>query len=426
MADIQWKGGVEAVGQVADATVDTYDAASTYTVTIGDYTVSTSGGGTVTAVATALATALNALAHPYFAAITWSDATGTLTATADVAGVPFDAALTVSGGTGTVTDFSDTTACTGPHHADDAENYEGGALPTTGDRLIVAGGPSILYGLTALAAVDLAALEIRQSFDNQIGLYPLAFATSLDGATTEADFLEYRATHFQHDTDVTTIGEHNGPGNPAGSSRLQLEQKSTTASRLVVVDSASTTTTSAPAIDFIATDADADVDVRYAPGGVGIGGFPGATATVGDVSVSDRSSASEVYIGEGVTLSNFEQAGGVNQVSAAATVAAITVRGGELAIRGEGYTITTLNVEGGSVEDTHLNTAGVEWTTINMRGGALSLPHVYDAGGDRTVTTINHSRGRVEGNLEQITATTWSIAPAAGVSSDMAVDLTDQ
>jgi hypothetical protein len=165
--------------------------------------------------------------------------------------------------------------------------------------------------------------------------------------------------------------------------------------------------------------------VRSAPGGVGIGSFPGDTATVGDVLVSDTSAASAVFIGDGVTLTSFEQAGGQNRLAAAATVTTVTGRGGTLAIAGEGYTITTLTIEGATVTDTHLNAGGAEWGTINLRGGTLDVPHVADAGSARTCTTLNHSRGRLEGDLSKFSATTWSIAAATGHSAQMAVDVVD-
>src|SRR5688572_27600083 len=117
MADIVFCGDAPEVAAVKTGTLDTYDAASTYTVTIGGKSISTVGtGGTTSTTATALRALLNAAtAPPEFLAITWSGATNAIIGTSDTAGVDFVAVLSVSGGTGTVTDFSVTTANSGPN-----------------------------------------------------------------------------------------------------------------------------------------------------------------------------------------------------------------------------------------------------------------------------------------------------------------------
>jgi len=420
MAVIQWQGGTTAVAQIDSASVDAFDAASTYTVTIGDFTISVIGDTNVATTAANLVTALQASTHPYFAAVTWTVPSGsTVTGTADTAGMPFTAALTVSGGTGTVTDFSTGTACTGPHHADALQNWKGGALPTTSDEVIIDAGVSVLYGLTAITAVALTRATVRQAFTNKIGLEPSAFATSLDGETTTATAPEYRAAYLELTADEIVIGEHLGPGAPSGSSRICIEQKKAGASVLDVQGSATSSINNRPAIRYLASNASADVTVSDAPGGVGIAVEASETATVGDVLVSDATTASSVYVAAGVTLTNYVQHGGTNALAAAATVTAVTVRGGELVIAGYDYLITTLQIEAGEVTDTHINGGAAEWTTINCYGGTLILPNVAA----RAYTNLFLYGGRVEGDWSALTGTE-SVPDQTGTAPRRAVEVT--
>ena len=405
MATAVWQGGVTAVAQHATGSIDTYDAASTYTVTIGGYPVSVAGDTDVATTAANLVTALNASTNPYFAAITWDVPSGsTVGATADTAGMPFTAALTVSGGTGTVTDFSDTTACTGPHHADAGDNWSTGVVPAASDDVVVEGGPSILYGLDGFSATALGRVEVRQAYTGKIGLEASGFATSLDGETVDGSLPEYRDVYLEVTADEIVIGEHIGPGTPTGSARIAVEQKKAGASVLDVVDTGTSSVFDRPAVRYIAGNAAADVVIRSAPSGVGIAVEPGETATVGDVYVADTSTTSNCYIGPGTTLTQYEQAGGISTISAAATITTVNVLGGTLRIVGYDYLITSLNVYGGETTDTHENTGGAEWTTINCYGGELALP-LSTAGTARAFTTANLYGGQLEADWSAVSGT---------------------
>lgn len=405
MATVKWRGGVVAVAQVSAGSIDTFDAASTYTVTIGGYAISVAGDTNTATTAANLVSALNGSTHPYFAAVTWAVPSGsTVRGTGDVAGAPFLAALTVTGGTGTVTDFADTTACTGPHHASAAANWSGGALPASADLVIVDSGPSILYGLDAFSATALARVSVRQGFTSKIGLEASQFATSLDGETTDSEVPEYRDSYLEITADEVVVGEHIGPGSPSGSPRVCLDQKKAGASVLDVLNTSTTAVNSRPAVRYKAAHASADVLVKFAPGGVGVAVEPGDTSTVGDVWVGDDSTASALYLGEGVTVTTVEVHGGQSRLAAAATVTSVTCNGGELEITGYDYLITTLNVHGGTVTDTHENTGGAEWTTINLYGGKLLLP-LASADTARAYTTLNLYAGRVEADWSGISGT---------------------
>jgi hypothetical protein len=210
MADIVFVGDAPAVANVQTGTLDTYDAATTYIVTIGGRTVSTVGtGGTTSTTATALRAALNASTYPEFAEITWSGATNAIIGTSDTAGKPFVATLTVSGGTGTVTDFSETTANSGPNAvvAGNFKNASTGAraLPVDSDTLYFQDSDvDLLYNLGALTSITPAATHIKASYTGKIGL-PF---TNTDNAT---DYHEYRERFFCLDgSTILNIGDGDG------------------------------------------------------------------------------------------------------------------------------------------------------------------------------------------------------------------------
>ncbi|HXE43069.1 MAG TPA: hypothetical protein VN516_08595, partial [Candidatus Baltobacteraceae bacterium] len=137
MATQNWLGIATAVSQVTTVTIGTYDATTTYKVTIGGQTISTLGtGGTNATTATALKNLLAASTHPYFAAVTWTVNSAVITGTATTAGVPFVLTTAVSSGTGTISN-STTTASSGPNDWSTALNWDSGTVPAAGDNVYI-------------------------------------------------------------------------------------------------------------------------------------------------------------------------------------------------------------------------------------------------------------------------------------------------
>lgn len=410
MATKYWKGNAPAVAQVSTGSIDSVDgtpANDTFTVTIGDQTVSVAGDTDVNTTATNLRAALNASTHPYFAAITWSGSGGNITGTADTAGVPFVVALTQSGGTGTVTDFSDTTANAGPNDWSTADNWSTGTVPVNSDDVIIENSSvNIAYGLDQ-NAVSLTSLTIKKTYTGKIGLDAAVFAQSADGeTTTDSNEDEYRETYLKIGSTRIDLGEHFGPGSPSGSGRIKINQQISGTSDLIVHDTATTSAeTGLPAVRYLASHASADVWIRSAPGGVGIAvDVPGETATVGTVSISDTSTTSKVQVGSGVTLTTFEQLGGQNYLDlGAATVTTVNVDGGTLTTEGDA-TITTLNVNAGTCNANHIKSGGNAITTANVDGGTLDGQASTEA---RTWATVNFDSGTIKGN-DSITVTTFN------------------
>lgn len=403
MATIVWRGGADAVAQIASGSVDTFDSGSTYTITIGGYAVSVAGNADAATTAADLVAAANVSAHAYFSVITWSVPSGsTITATADQAGAPFIAALSVAGGTGAVTDFSDDVACTGPHHANNLSNWVGGALPTTADDVVLVDGPSLLYALDTITSA-LGKVEVRLGFTGMIGLERSQFATSADGATTVTSAPEYRLDYLELDFDEAIVGEHYGAGAPAGSPRICLTQMSSAASVVRIAKTGASNLNSRTAVRLLASSVNCDVVVNEAGAGVGLAVEPGDAATFGAVVLADRATATILRVSSRCTWGPYEQFGGQARIASAATLGSVVSHAGDLEIVGAGYTVTALSVHGGTVVDTHENDAGAEWGAIVVYGGDLDLPGVTDAA--RAFTTLQLAGGAVEADWSRLSGT---------------------
>jgi len=390
MATIRWIGGTIAVAQLETGSIDTVDgtpADNTFTVTIGGVAISQVGDTDVATTAAALVVLLNASTHPYFAAITWANpSAGTITGTADTAGVPFTAALTETGiGTGTVTDFVETTANDGPNVWDTADNWEGGVLPGAADEAVLENNSdNIFWNIEGIAALN--SLQIKQSYTGLMGLNPDIFQQGETSSTESAT--EYRDTYMRSDIDTVDIGEHSGPGSPGGSKRIKIHNDIAGAATITVHDTGASTEDSAkPAIRFLFANASVDLIVLGARAGIGIAtDKSGETSTMGDITFRSTSPSDSITLGAGVTWTNFTQFGGANFMNGAADVTLVLVENGSLTIEGSEYNIATLTQNGGSIIENHIDSGGAIITTLNLNGGTFDATGINDA---RTITTLN-------------------------------------
>lgn len=412
MATKFWEGKAAAVKQTATVQVTADDAATTYSITIGGVSISVAGSGTgVNDTATALHTALTGATHPYFAAIDWTLSTDTITATAGTAGVPFTASSSATGGTGTIGAVTAGTANVSPNDWADGDNWSDGSVPANGDTVYVKDTDvSISWNLDQ-NTLDLVALIIEQSFTGTIGLRSSAFATSSDGVTVDADATEYRDTYLKLGADTIDIGQHLGPGEPTGSTRIKVHNNEAGASTLTVHNTAATGEGTKPAVLYLSDNASADVDIRKAPGGFGYAAdAPGETSNADAIIVSETGNEATVFVGEGVDYATFEQRGGTNtiDITAAAATVDITVHGGELTIEGLGA-IDQLNVyDAGQVIDNHSVSSGDNITTVTVDGETALLDWTQ-AGQARQVGTTNWRRGSISADWDDLTLTTLNL-----------------
>lgn len=153
MASTGWRGDAQAVAQVSRITPGSVTSGDTFTVTVNRKEVTfIATAATVGNVTAGLAAALavvgpsgtSAAQIPEFAEFTPSDQSTYVQLTGVTKGVPFTVATTDSG-TSTVSDSTPTEA-TGPNHYSDADNWSGGAAPTSGvnevQTLTITGTPT--------------------------------------------------------------------------------------------------------------------------------------------------------------------------------------------------------------------------------------------------------------------------------------------
>jgi hypothetical protein len=384
MPEKHFTAEVAAVAQIDTVQITADDAATTYTITIGGETVSVVGSGTgVNDTASDLKDALAAATHPYFAAITWTVATDTVTATAKVAGCPFTAASSVAGGAGTIGAVASSTACTGPHHYDDGGNWDDGSVPGAADDVHIDSNLNVCWGLDASATTLGSFVHWRNT--GKIGLRQDRFATVANGDTYSAlQVPEYRTTYLMIKVNgKVTIGKWEGVGTPAGSPRVKIDLGNQAAQVQIDHAGVAAPETDLCSIRMLANSATTDIFVRSAAGGFGLGvDDHGEVSVVGDIHVDDPTTASRVMVADGVTWTNYKQRGGTNLLQAAATATLVDADAGVLTIDGD-FTLTTLNCNGATVYDNHMKTAASANTTVNLRSGHIdtsrsSVPRTWD------------------------------------------------
>ncbi len=390
MATVGFIGKSLAVAQVTTVQVTgTYAAGTTYHIYAGDEPggnyaeVSVIAAGSKDLTATALAAAITASSHPFFSSMTAVAVTDTVTLTAAYAGYPFTVTSEATGSTGTIDTPDTTTVSAGPHHWDDADNFADGALPTTADTVLVAGGAvDILFGLDQNSD-KFADFFHRLSMTGKIGLDKSSFA--IGEGVSDNTVQEYRATYLQVKSDDIRIGQKDLESNTIGSSRTKIEVTNTTACTVHVYDTAQVSAESnLPAVRLLASDANVDIKIHGGRAGVGIGvDPPGETVTVGDIWVSPSATGINVSIGSGVTFTNWESYAGnhkLNGVCTAVTTHAgntecdadltlptFTNEGANVIINGAIGTATNLN---GGVTDGSLDDTVRTWTATTLAKGA--------------------------------------------------------
>jgi hypothetical protein len=209
MANVRWLGGAAAVKQVTTVTIaNTWATADTVTLTVGNKALIVTIGAAfgVNDVAAALNAAINAADKttgligsesrnvggqeiPEFTDFSSTVLGAVVTITGNDAGKPFTiSASETTAGTGTAT-AATATAATGPNHADNAANYQGGALPVNNDVLYFdTGDVDCLYGLGYFRTGTIAlTVSFSNDWTGQLGLPPV----NVDGG-----YAEYRQRFF--------------------------------------------------------------------------------------------------------------------------------------------------------------------------------------------------------------------------------------
>lgn len=298
MATVIWRGDAPTVPQV--------DTVTFAAISDTDYTTFAINGKSVVVTATAstttqetyaalCVTTLEASTIPEFAELTFTSSASGLFVTGASDGRPFT--MTATGTNMTATRTTTTTASS-PNDAGLAANWVGGALPVNSDIVIFENSTvDCLWNLSALSAVTLAQLRIKQSYTGSIGL-PLL---------TETGYYEYRTRELTISSTLVYIGEGDGAG--SGRIFLNLGSAATTVS---VYDTGSAEDSAVGALVLRGTNA-ANI-LRVARGDVGVAMLRATdTATLATTEISyidDQDGDSRVRLGSGCTLTTVEVYGG--------------------------------------------------------------------------------------------------------------------
>ena len=231
MATKYWQGRAASVAQITKVAYSAVTIGVTYRVAINgkviEYAATTT---TLSDLVDALVELWNASAEPehqemtaaphYSSGVTYDG----LKLTANTAGVPITVTASTDGApTATV---SDDTAASGPNFWNDADNWNGAALPAAGDTLIIADtAVSILYGLTD--TTNYARIDIDASFTGSIGL----------PATNANSYPEYRTRYLTLGDGLGSITVNIGSGTGAHPSRCYIDFANATVT-LTVLDGA--------------------------------------------------------------------------------------------------------------------------------------------------------------------------------------------
>jgi len=401
MATKYWLGVADPVAQVATVQITAFDAATTYRISIGGVIVSVPGNTNANTTASDLQVALEASTHPYFTGITFTVNTDTVTMTATTAGAPFTATSSVTGGTGTIGSVTAVTASAGPNDWSTADNWSDGSVPGSSDTVYFRESSiNVCWGLDQ-SAVAINNLFIEKTYTGKIGLNRAAFATSSDGDTVDTSKPEYRDTYLQIDVDTVEIGKHVGGGTAVGSGRIKIDNTNSGACNTFVFATASVAAeTTLAAVRLLFASSTANLNVRGGSVGVAID-EPTETSTVQNVKVNGRSAA--VFLGAGVTVTNYSITDGNALVQAAATITAVDVEGGITTIEGD-FTITALTIDDGVCYCNNIKTAGNAISTLNANGGIMSA---IKSSAARTWATVNLGIGAtLQANPANLTITT--------------------
>lgn len=371
MATPRWESGAAKVAQVQTyAFAGTWETDDLIRVTVGKKIKDLTAGSTTTAtVVSNTDTNIDALSSSTYPEITAtptgftaSSATTTLTLTAKTAGVPFTCTLTpleANGGAadaqtiegaGTATTGTAATANAGPNVWSTPANWSAGAVPAAGDTVYIDNSSAdIFYGLSN-AGATITATHITQSYTGLVGLPK----TNTAGTA----YPEYRTDYLTLDCTTWHIGA--GPGQ--GSGRIKVNS-GTVQTTVNVYNTGTPKEFDLEAMLWKGTHASNVMNVRGSAS-VGVAVFGGETATIATLSVDENA---RVRCGAGTTLTT------------------VNVNSGTVELNSN---ITTLNVYGGTVTVNGTATVG----QLNVYGGLV----VYNSTGTIGGNTLVGESGRID------------------------------
>lgn len=402
MSRIYFVPRAEARAQVAEVQVTANDAATTYTIEVGDWSGAVVGQGSATDTAVALAALINAEAvHAHAKDLSASNATDTLEVTGKSDGAPFILTAAAASGTGSVGSVSNTTAARSAYHWSAPENWSGDAVPVSADDVDLTELASGIFWDLDQNAVELGRLRQYLSMTGSLGLDPHHYTANADGSGVTANYREYRNQRLRIGADRIDVGLGEG----TGAARVAIENTQSGATLMRVIATASVSAREPLLVCDVKLD-DADARLVVESGKVAVCNYvPGETGEA-SIEIAARSSATEVHVGDAVAVGTWQQRDGTHILRSAATVASVKAHDGTLTTEGD-FTITSLVIDEANVVANHIKSAGNAITAGTLRGGTL------DASRSREARTLNaltvHAGARVFFN-DQVTLASLAFA----------------
>lgn len=387
MATKRWQSGAQSVTDVWTLTLSGTVTSQTYTVTIGNKTITyvANGSATVAIIMAALLASWNSTttpAAPEFKELTATGGVTDLVLTGKLTGRPHVITFT-TGGVG-VPVATNTTAATGPNHIDNGANWSGGVAPANTDLLIFDSGTApCKYGFSTMSAMTTITVQVNPGYGGrQIGL---------PGVNRDA------GVYYEYRTPGITIEGGTAIVNCDSLSLFRINFGTT----LAVVRSLQTGQRLDPNYPIILLRggaASSTLDISR--GDVGLAFFAGETANfpVWKMGyVTNQATDARLVIGLGTTWTTGTKNGGYLENNASGTTLTQNQNGGVTTNLTGAF--TTINVNGGVFNQNATGTAG----TINVRNEGL-----LDFDGDtraKTVTnpiTVTGKQARVRDNQKAV------------------------
>lgn len=355
MADVYYSGTVQAVAKRMRATVTTASTGSVYSITVtgAGRTVSYTAvaGDTTAAIASNLAAAFSGSTYPELRELTAgvpNDDPTAIDVTGPADGAPFT--ITVGATGGGAIGVATPVAAKSPHDAADVLNYSTGALPTTGDRLILqAGSNGPKYGLATLTAVALLAFVRYRSHRGQIGL----------PETNPSGFREYRPRFFE--LSATTYYVECSDADAAEQVNVKVT-KATAVTINVMGPGGSFGTTTTPTV--LLHNAPAASVLTGSGASVGVALAEAQASTFGTVTLSDGL----FRAGPGTTLGNVTLSNMAGEIGSNYTTLTVVGQSSEVEV-----TVAAGSTAGAGLVGTTVEDGAVRWRSTGDPGDKVTV-----------------------------------------------------
>ncbi len=354
MATLRWTSGAQSVKDIWTLTLSGTVTSQTYTVTIGNKTITYTSDGSATAAVVLLAiynlwiSTTSPVPQEFKELVATVDNATTptmVTLTGTVSGVPHTVAFTTGGAASPVS--TNTVPASGPNFFNVGANWSTGSAPANGDTVVFdAGAVACKYGLST--SLTTLTVQLNPGYSGQLGLP--------DTNSDATPYHEYRTASLTITGGTLIV-------NAPSVNLCRVDFGSTLAT--VRVLNSGNGIDGAPAVLVVGGAASSEADITK--GTFAAAYYAGTSAnfpTVKQSFVNNQNSDSTVILGVGCSTTTFSKTGGAATVYCALTTFTQSISGGSVTFMSGA--VTTLNANGG-VADYRSNAT---ITTLNIHNDA--------------------------------------------------------